>query len=225
MVDSTLYLWARNARNAQLAWSVDHGATWTWADWRLTTSFGCPTFLNFGRDYSGARDDFVYIYSHDANSAYERADHMVLARVPKQRVTQRSAYEFFQRLDAQGRPVWTRQIDERGAVMTSTGRCYRSSVSYNAGLQRYLWVQTGLGKDTRFAGGLTIYDAPDPWGPWTTVFATDAWDVGPGETASFPPKWIDPGGRVLHLLCSGNDSFSVRRCTFESYDEQEIMRD
>ena len=30
-VDGRLYLWARNAGNSQLAWSDDHGATWSWA--------------------------------------------------------------------------------------------------------------------------------------------------------------------------------------------------
>ena len=41
----------RQTRN--LAWSADRGVTWTWADWKLTTSFGCPTFLNFGPNYDG----------------------------------------------------------------------------------------------------------------------------------------------------------------------------
>ena len=54
MVEGTLYLWARNAGNAQLAWSSDHGQTWTWTDWKFSTSFGCPAFLNFGRNYAGA---------------------------------------------------------------------------------------------------------------------------------------------------------------------------
>jgi len=215
MVDGVLYLWARNAGNAQLAWSADHGATWTWADWKLTTSFGCPTFLNFGRNYDGARDEFVYVYSHDADSAYQRADRMVLARAPKHRLREESDWEFFQELDAQGRPVWTKDVTRRGAVLTSPGRCYRSSVSYNAGLKRYLWVQTGLGEDTRFGGGLAIYDAPEPWGPWTTVFATDAWDVGPGETASFPTKWISPDGCTLYLVFSGDDGFSIRQATLK----------
>jgi hypothetical protein len=58
-------------------------------------------------------------------------------------------------------PVWTTAVNRRGAVLTRPSRRYRSSVSYNAGLQRYLWVQTGLGEDTRFAGALAIYDAPD----------------------------------------------------------------
>ena len=66
MVEGVLYLWARNAGNARLAWSADHGTTWEWAGWKFTTSFGCPTFLNFGKDYAGARDDYVYVYSHDA---------------------------------------------------------------------------------------------------------------------------------------------------------------
>ena len=34
MVDGVLYLWARNAGNAQLAWSADRGSTWSWAPWR-----------------------------------------------------------------------------------------------------------------------------------------------------------------------------------------------
>jgi len=37
-------------------------------------------------------------------------------------------------------------------VLSNSGRCYRSSVSFNAVLQRFLWVHTGLGEDTRFAG-------------------------------------------------------------------------
>ena len=83
MIDGILYLWARNAGNSQLAWSPDHGRTWEWSDWTFTTSFGCPTFLNFGKNYAGARDDYVYIYSHDSGDAYAPADGMVLARVPK----------------------------------------------------------------------------------------------------------------------------------------------
>src|SRR5262245_29611017 len=31
MVDGVLYLWARNAGNARLAWPNDRGATWQWA--------------------------------------------------------------------------------------------------------------------------------------------------------------------------------------------------
>ncbi|WP_145048445.1 hypothetical protein [Lignipirellula cremea] len=62
MVDGVLYLLARNAANSQLAWSHDRGRTWTWSDWKFTESFGYPTLLNFGRNYAGARDEYVDVY-------------------------------------------------------------------------------------------------------------------------------------------------------------------
>jgi CubicO group peptidase (beta-lactamase class C family) len=217
-VEGVLYLWTRNAGNSQLAWSKDHGKTWEWASWKLTTSFGCPTFLNFGKNYSGARDEFVYVYSDDADSAYTPADRMVLARVPKRNIKERDSYEFFRGLDAKEQPLWSKAISERGAVFTHKGRCYRSGITYSAGLQRYLWMQIlpgteGKKADTRFEGGLAIYDAPEPWGPWTTVYFTEKWDVAPGETASFPTKWMSEDGRNVHLVFSGEDCFSLRKAS------------
>lgn len=218
MVDGVLYMLVRNTGNSQLAWSRDHGRTWTWSPWKFETSFGYPTFLNFGRNYDGARDEYVYIYSQDSDSAYKRADSMVLARVPAKQITRRDAYEFFERLDIKGDPIWTQDIKRRGAVFVHEGQCYRSSVSYNAGLRRYLWCQTGAGNDTRFRGGFAIYDAPEPWGPWRTVFYTDEWDVGPGETSCLPTKWISADGRTVHLVFSGDDCFSVRKGTLRLVD-------
>jgi CubicO group peptidase (beta-lactamase class C family) len=213
MVSGVLYMWVRNAANAQLAWSTDHGRSWQWTDWKFTTSFGCPTFLNFGKNYAGARDDYVYIYSADAEDAYSPADRMVLARVPKDRLADRNAYEFFQGIRAPDRPRWTKDIAKRGAVFTNAGRCYRSGISYNTALRRYLWCQILPGEDPRFDGGFGIYDAPEPWGPWTTVFFAEQWDVGPGETCSFPTKWMSADGKTLYLVFSGDDYFSVRKAT------------
>jgi hypothetical protein len=210
MVDGFLYLWARNAGNARLAWSRDRGRTWTWCDWKLARSFGIPAFLNFGRNYAGARDDHVYIYSPDTDSAYVPGDRMVLARVPKGRIRDRAAYEFFTGMQG-NTPTWSKEIDRRGAVFTNPGACYRSHVSYNAGLRRYLLCQTLPDGDPRFRGGFGIYDAPEPWGPWTTVFFTGDWDVGPGESCCFPTKWMSPDGKTLWLVFSGEDCFSVRR--------------
>lgn len=217
MVDGVLYQLARNLDNAQLAWSRDRGATWTWADWKFTQSFGVPTFLNFGRNYAGARDSFVYVFSPDGDSAYEAADRMVLARVPKDRITEQAAYEYFVRTDAAGQPVWSRSLADRGAVFTHRGNCYRGGITYHAGLKRYLWCQilphSTHPQGMRFQGGFGVYDAPEPWGPWTTAFYTEAWDVGPGETSSLPTKWMSDDGKTVHLVFSGDDAFSVRRAT------------
>jgi hypothetical protein len=131
--------------------------------------------------------------------------------VPQDRLRERAAYEFFVRRKSDGSAEWTADVAKRGGVFEHPGQCYRSSVTYCAPLKRYLWSQTGPGEDTRFAGGFGIYDAPEPWGPWTTVYYTNKWDVGPGETSSLPTKWMSGDGRTAHLLFSGDDCFSVRR--------------
>ena len=215
MVNGVLYMLVRNADNSQLAWSEDHGKTWDWSPWRWSTRFGCPTFLNFGKNYAGARDRFVYVYSFDSDSAYEPADRMVLARVPTDRVRDLRTYEYFAGFDAQGAPRWSYDIQQRKAVFSHPGRCYRSGITYNAALDRYLWCQTypesSHPNGTRFQGGFGIFDGPQPWGPWTTVYHTNHWDVGPGETSSLPTKWISSDGLTLQLVFSGDDCFSVRQ--------------
>lgn len=219
MVNSVLYLWVRNTGNSQLAWSSDHGETWTWSDWKFTTSFGAPTFLNYGKNYAGARDKYVYVYSQNEDSAYGRSDSMVMARVPGHKITERSAYEFFSNLDFKGNPVWTTAIEQRGPVFINFANCYRSGITYNAGIQRYLWCQilpdSSHRGGPRFQGGFGVYEAPEPWGPWRTIFFTTDWDVGPGETSSFPTKWMSEDGRAVHLVFSGDDFFSVRKATLK----------
>ncbi|NIP24504.1 MAG: serine hydrolase [Phycisphaerae bacterium] len=215
-VDGVLYMLVRNVGNSQIAWSKDHGKTWRWCDWKFKVSFGYPTFLNFGKNYAGARDEFVYIYSPDSDSAYKPADRMVMARVAKDKIREQGGYEFFKGFDGNGKPIWTKEIGSRGAVFINPGRCYRSGISYNAGLKRYLWCQTIYGEeDMRFKGGLGIFDGPEPWGPWTTVYYTEKWDVGPGETSSFPTKWMSSDGKTCYLVFSGNDCFSVRKAVFQ----------
>jgi CubicO group peptidase (beta-lactamase class C family) len=221
-VRGVLYMWARNAGNSRLAWSHDRGENWTWAEWRFETSFGCPTFINFGRDYAGARDAYVYVVSHDAASAYEPADRMILARVPCDAVAERESYDYFTGMNEEGAPEWSADIADRGAVFVNPGMCRRSQITYNAGLGRYLWWQQAAGDDfdTRFQGGFGIYDAPEPWGPWTTAYFTREWDTGPGEMGVFPSKWMSPDGTICYLVSSSFDCFSVRRAHFRLAHEQ-----
>jgi len=222
MVNGILYMWIRNANGngiaSQLAWSADYGEKWSFSDWKFTESFGCPTFLNFGKDYLGSRDDYVYVYSHDENDAYKPADKMVLARVQKKQIKERNAYEFFREVDNKGNPVWTKEISDRGPVFYNPANCYRNSITYNEGLKRYLWCQilpaSTDSRGTRYQGGFGIYEAPEPWGPWRTVYYTKDWDVGPGETSSLPAKWMSSDGKTCHLVFSGNDCFSVRKVEF-----------
>jgi len=212
MVDGVLYMWVRNVGNAQLLWSEDHGRTWHW-DFRFETSFGSPAFLNFGKNYDGARDDYVYVYSQDGPSAYESDDHVILARVSRQKVRDRSAYEFFVKLDSSHQPVWARSIERRGVVFSYPRHVQRVDAVYNPGIKRYL-----LAAGFNHRGGWGIFDAPEPWGPWTTAFHTESWDIGGTHGYRLPSKWISSDGRTMHLIFSGvkdYDAFCVRKLTLE----------
>jgi len=215
MVNGILYMLVRNAdnngRQSQLAWSSDHGVTWIWSPWKFA-ELGYPCFLNFRQNYDGARDGYVYVYSPDTPSAYNETDTVVLARVPIESITDRDAYEFYSGGDGRGGPVWSDDINQRKAVFIFPGGCNRIDVTYNAPLGRYLLVIRSRAQ----AGGedqFSIYDAPEPWGPWTTVFYTEDWDVDAGESVHIPAKWISADGKTCHLVFAGSDSFAVRQFT------------
>ena len=223
MVNGVLYMWVRNANQSgegsQLAWSFDSGKTWQWNQW-VFERFGYCTFVNFGRNYDNARDDYIYTVSHDAPSAYKRSDRFVLMRVPIKEVSERTSYEFFKELDENNKPVWTKKIEDRGAVFTDAGRCYRSGISFNPQLRRYIWWQAKFaeGVDGRYESkSFGVFDAPEPWGPWTAVYFTEQWDVTTGETGNFPTKWMSEDGKTMHLVFSGDDSFSVRKATLSLF--------
>jgi CubicO group peptidase (beta-lactamase class C family) len=156
MVDGTLYMWVRNTNNSTLAWSPDHGRTWHWG-FTFDQGFGCPSFLNFDRNYAGARDDFVYVYSQDGPSAYQTYDSVALARVPKGRLREKGAYEYFVKLAPDGTPRWSPTIGDRGPAFAYPAHCERLDAAYIPGLKRYLLaVSYGHGK------GWGLYDAPEP---------------------------------------------------------------
>jgi hypothetical protein len=169
---------------------------------RMETSFGSPAFLNFGRNYSGARDEYVCTYSQDGPSAYESDSGLILARVPKSKIRDRSAWEFFVDKD-----VWTPDITKRGHVFSYPANCQRVDVVDDPEIRRYLMA---LGYDHSGAWGL--FDAPEPWGPWTTVLHRQ-WDIQGTHGYRLPAKWISPDGLSLTLVFSGtkpNDAFCTR---------------
>jgi CubicO group peptidase (beta-lactamase class C family) len=211
MIEGVLYLWVRNVGNSALWRSKDHGKTWE-QGFRFDTSFGSPTFVNFGRNYAGARDGFVYTVSQDGASAYDSDNRLVLARAPKARLMERDAWEFLERLDG-GTPVWTRDVSRRGAAFEYPRHVQRSDVVYNAGLKRYL-----LALAYNHEGEWGLFDAPEPWGPWTEIPRQAAWDVPGTHGYRLPAKWIARDGLTMTLVFSGvkpNDAFCTREMKFE----------
>jgi hypothetical protein len=209
MVDGVLYMWVRNTGNCQLWWSADKARTWK-QEWKLDRSFGSPAFLNFGRNYAGARDNYVYAYSQDGPSAYEIDNGVVLARAPRDRIRDRTAWEFFSG-DA-AKPAWSRDIANCRHALAYPGHVQRVDAVYHPATKRYL-LAVSYGHD----GGWGIFDAPNPWGPWSVAFHTDYWGLGQTHGYRLPSKWMAADGRTMALIFSGlqydgvlYDAFCVR---------------
>lgn len=226
MVEHMLFMWVRGANHAgadsggadnnsqgcRLGWSADGGRTWTWSQWSFAEFSDC-VFINFGANYAGARDEYVYVVAPDSTHSVAPADTFALMRVPKKQMGNRSFYEFLVTVDAGGAPLWSLEEEKRGAVFTNATGAQQSSITYNAALGRYLWWQHHPAPDanSNSFGGIGIYDAPEPWGPWTTVFFESEWDVDPGESGTLPSKWFSDDGRTVHLAFASDEAFAVRR--------------
>lgn len=233
-IDGALFMWvgpgsnATSYREARLYRSADYGASWRKADWAFLKTDGIimPTICNFGQDYANARDDYVYHYFiHMVNRsrlAIQKPGKVYLARVPKDRIMAgRSEYEWVSGFGAGRAPMWTSDISRKVPVFQdANGVGWCMSVSYNPKLQRYLLCtensETGRGR-------LGIFDAPEPWGPWTTVGYYDNWgSFGSTFYWSFSNKWLSEDGKKFTVVFTGkgkNDSWNTVRGCFLTKDE------
>jgi hypothetical protein len=233
--------------NATIARSDDHGRTWTWD--RTKPMFNDHTFttimfLDFGKDNANAVDGYVYAYGLDQNwrdSFNDRVpdpDDVYLARVPKDRIQDRSAWRFYAGTDAMGQPHWSADIAQRRSVLHDDRRLYptifsdhvhnlsvisQGGVVYDKPLKRYLYTSW-----TEYT--FEFYESPTPWGPWkhflTKDFGGYPWTAAKhgGYATTIPSKFIGGDGKSMWVQsnvcpCGGGGTsvyhFSLRRLTLE----------
>lgn len=199
--------------------SPDHGKTWKKSDWRFTRSdeLYAGTFCNFGKDYAGARDNFVYSYfPRGTRWAINKPGKVDLARVPKDRIMDRGAYEFFAGFDRGGKPTWSDDLTKRAPVFKDAAGIRTASVGYNPGLKRYLLTTEHT---AAAAGNLAIFDAPEPWGPWTTVTYDNISNSIRGTISYyFAPKWFSPDGKDFTMVFTWADHWATVRAKFDLHD-------
>ena len=151
-----------------IAYSDDHGKSWQksgyyseWDErpenaspWTLdwNSPFRCMFFVNMGKNYELNEDGYVYALA--TGQEYNWEGGVRLTRVPKDRVLIYEAYEYYVKT-VDGVPIWSKsQFDAKPIPGIN---CFeQGSVMYHPYLKRYLFLTT---KD--------VYDAPNPWGPWT----------------------------------------------------------
>lgn len=224
---------------AKLIYSPDGGMTWRnqggstpviWEPWGERSrenmvffeepgdTFSLLTVLQMGRNYEANDDGFVYVYAPNGNTE-GTMNQLVMFRVPKSRILDRSSYRFFGGVASGGEIEWTPEIEKREIVHTfpsgwvNTGihpYAWQPSVAYVEPLDVYLMANWGMGctADGRWFGKpsyLGLWTAPTPWGPWSQIHEEDCWTPGddPAARAYQPqiaPKWIAPDGKSFWLV-------------------------
>ena len=129
---------------------------------------------------------------------------IVLMRAPRDRLMDRAAYEFFVGTGATGSARWTPEVAERAPLFKDPNGTALVSAAHNPGLRRYLLATQHAPKGQ---GNIGVFDAPTPWGPWTTVLYEDGWGAerfrAGGFFWSFAPGWWSDDGRVFVLVFTG----------------------
>ncbi len=217
--------------NHVLVWSTNNGATWTKADWLFARGEGSlqpAKFVTFGINYTGLPRPlagYVYICGPKQSAGRGSGNRLYLARAPRSRLRERAAYEFFSRDNAAGQPVWVADSAKAQPVFTDPNGVSPGGVVYVPGLKRFLLTCFHVGP-----GQLGVFDAPNPWGPWTTIAYYEHWGdmgaEGEGLTCGFPQKWMSADGLTLWSVFSvygkgakrgidAHDRFNLVKATLE----------
>jgi hypothetical protein len=152
------------------SWQSNYAA-WTFCVSGVNPSGFCPGwFLQYGPGYAGAEDSYVYIYGMTSQSFFGSSTpgpaYTYLFRVPSDQILSQQAYEAFTGLDNDGNPLWSSTWTDMQPVFTDRGPQPMgiSAVVYNSALGRF--IAEGQGG---FVNQAAFYDAPNPWGPWTSI--------------------------------------------------------
>jgi hypothetical protein len=188
---------SQHGSDAAIVASRDHGRTWSPAikDTRAPmfpgSSFGGPVFVNFGRNNAAARDGYAYAVSTDQ---WDNGSHLRLGRVSTPRILEAGAWEWVSGFSPDGKPLWTNDLKHAIPVLSRHRQISLPEMVYVAPLRRYLLLTWSLNLDFDPDQGsqLYIYEAPEPWGPFTLAHHEDPWETA--EVTPYCPrlplKWI-----------------------------------
>ena len=186
-----------------------------------------------------------------AQSLWDNNDDVLLGRVPKSEILIRDQWQFWRGAGVQPQPgkvvgdvgdannsdgAWT--SDESGAVsvMHWPQMIGMNQVNYHRPSGRYLIANYGFidhdgqprpwHQKPKAPGGhrtqLTMFEAPQPWGPFSIFHRDDDWrspDGAPGAYCPvFPPKWMEPTSALMvsAQCCAARASGTLHHYNFSA---------
>jgi len=202
---------SQHGSDAQVVYSPNKGMFWipTLANIPAPMfpgyKFGGPSFVNFGQNNANARDGYVYAVSSDQ---WDNGSNLRLGRVPQDSIMRREAWEWVCAFTPAGEPAWSYDLNDAAPVLSLHRWIGLPEMVYLAGLRRYLLLTWRLHKDFSGDDGtdLLIFDAPEPWGPFSLVHFEEYWE---GKAYNpycprLPLKWLAGDGVSGWMQFSGS---------------------
>ena len=123
----------------------------------------------------------------------------------KDKILDKSKYEYFAGMSGSS-VIWSSSLEEKQPVFKNDtdGVGWNLSVSYNAALKKYFLMTEHTNTHAGYHG---MFDAPAPWGPWTTIEYVNGDWLGYGSTffRCFSNKWLSPDGKDFVMIFTGTN--------------------
>ncbi|HYB29061.1 MAG TPA: hypothetical protein VEF89_20785 [Solirubrobacteraceae bacterium] len=191
-----------------IAYSRNHGKTWSFPREAFPAPLGNLTFVDGGGRGGSYPDGYMYAIGTEREF---NASRLLLGRVRTgvANVTDPSHWQWFAGTAANGTEEWSSSVTAAVSVLNWNSHITYPEMTYDRGLHRYLLTFTysySSQMPAVWKGGaeLVIADSPTPWGPFTFVAGSREFGPSNGYGAGFPSQWISADGKTLWLKWAAN---------------------
>jgi len=190
-----------------IAYSTNHGKTWSFPKNSFPAPLGNLTFVDGGGPGGAYPDGYMYAIGTEREF---NASRVLLGRVSTGvgSVADPSQWQWYAG-SANGVTQWSSSVAAATPVLNWNSHITYPEMTYDAGIHRYLLTFTysySSKVPAVWKGGaeVVIAESPTPSGPFSFVAASREFGPSNGYGAGFPSQWISANGRQLWLKWAAN---------------------